>query len=129
MELQLAAHQKDPRFSLVVKALNDVSELQGELQKGATELERVKGLRAVHARFKAGEVDELLSAEMLERSRATVVKAGVLMKTSKMGKLVRRYFVFSDGAVLTAEQGKSGGITASLGSSLRLKAKAPTVRQ
>ncbi|KAL1529749.1 hypothetical protein AB1Y20_000685 [Prymnesium parvum] len=117
VEVQLSAHQEDPQLGTVVLALRELSELQQDVQSARDELERITVLRAVHARFKAGEVDELLAAEMVER-RTRVVRAGTLTKQSKMGKLSRHYFLFSDGWVLTAESSKPA-----LASSLRFKAR------
>lgn len=65
---------------------------------------------------------------MLERSSACLVKGGVVLKTTKMGKLVRYYFLFSDGNILTAEPQKGGvGVAGGVMSSLRLvSSKQPT---
>ena len=103
VELQMAIQPADPSWASVTRLLESLAGLTQRLAEQRTELERVTKLRSVVAKFRPGDADELVDPSAPRRS---LVHGGKLVKSSKMGKLARYYFLFDDGALLTAEQGK-----------------------
>ena len=86
VEMQLATQPSDPGWAAVVALLESLTSLAQRMGEQQQELARRSALRAVVARFKPGEVDELLD---LDGPRRTLVHAAPVTKASKLGKLVR----------------------------------------
>ena len=63
-------------------------------------------LRVLVEQFRPGDVDELIAPDA---PRRTLVHSGILSKSTKVARVPRHYFLFSDGALLTAEVPKSTG--------------------
>ena len=116
VEIQLATQPADPGWATIASLLEALVELAQQMSTQRQELARRTALRNVHARFKPGEVDELLE----EAPRRALVHSGVLLKANRVGKLVRHYFLFVDGTILTAESAPKSAM-----SSKSSKASAP----
>ena len=120
IEMQLATQPVDPGWATVASLLEALTELAQQMSAQQQELARRTALRNVHARFKPGEVDELLE----EAPRRALVHSGVLLKANRVGKLVRHYFLFVDGTILTAESAPKSAMVGAM-SSKSSKASAP----
>jgi hypothetical protein len=104
VELQLMTQPKDPCWGTVVRLLETLTVVAQRVGAQQSELLRHTQLRDVVAKFKPGEVDELLDSRAPHR---VLLHSGVISKASKMGRLVRHYFLFDDGRILTGEQIRS----------------------